>query len=242
MHKDQSGNVLFYILIAVALLAALSYAIAQSGRSSGSNISSERAALYATEIIEYGNIISQAVSQIRLRDYKDTEISFENNVVSGYTNANCTDSECEIFNINGGGIHYMPPKSDWLDSSNSSASLYGELYFNGSSSAIEIGTSSDDLILFIPYIKQDLCIAINKKLGIIPTTDKVPSEINGPFDVADKFTGSYGSTLDHKVSGNATTGETSILYGKNSGCTEASGSSPNPASGTYHYYQVLIAR
>ncbi len=242
MHKNQSGNVLVYILIAVALLAALSYTVAQSSRGSVGKLTAEKSGLYATEIIEYGNILSQAVSQIRLRGFKDSEISFENDVVTGYTNANCTDSECEIFNINGGGVQYSTPKGNWLDSSNSAETRYGELYFNGSSSVMEIGTDGDDLILSIPYINKDLCVEINRKLGIIPATDALPSETNGPFDIDDKFTGSYGGALDQKISGNATTGESTILHGEMSGCTESSGAAPNPAVNTYHYYQVLVAR
>ena len=242
MDNHQSGNVLFYIMIAVALLAALSYAVSQNFRGGAGNINSERAELNASEIIEYGSILSQSVSQIRLRGYKNTEISFENNVVAGYANANCTYVECEIFHVSGGGVDYMTPKSVWLDSANSASLRYGEIYFHGNSSAVEVGLSEDDLIMFVPYIKKSLCIEINRRLGIIPTTLEVPLELNGPFDDNVKFTGSFGGAFDRKVSGDDTTGETTILYGLSAGCTEGSGIVPNPAVGTYHYYQVLISR
>lgn len=242
MNKHQSGNVLFYIMIAVALLAALSYAVSQNFRGGAGNIDKETAGLYASEIIEYGNVLSQSVSQIRLRGYKDTEISFENNIVGGYANANCMEDECKIFHISGGGISYKSSSSDWLDSANSSSYGYGAVYMHGNTSAVEVGLSADDLIMFVPYIKKAVCVEANRSLGIVPTTLDVPVELSGPFADGVKFTGSYGGAFDRKVSGDATTGDTTILYGRSAGCTEGSGTASNPASGTYHYYQVLIAR
>ncbi|PCJ97802.1 MAG: hypothetical protein COA45_08930 [Zetaproteobacteria bacterium] len=242
MKNSQSGNVLVYILIAVALLAALSYTIAQSGRGSIASMHAEQSRLHATEIIEYGGILGQAVSQIRLRGYLESEISLENNIVAGYTNVNCTDSECEIFDVNGGGVRYLAPKPAWLDGAQSAQLRYGELYFNAESSAVDVGSNADDLILFIPYLKKEVCMAVNKQLDLTPASRDVPLETHGPFAVNIKFVGSYGSAFDRKVSGDGTTGQTDILYGKMAGCTEASGTASTPASGTFHYYQVLIAR
>lgn len=242
MKNSQSGNVLIYVLIAVALLAALSYAIAQSGRGSIGGLGKEQARLYATEIMEYGGVMAQAVSQIRLRGYRDIEISLENNIISDYENTNCTDSECEIFNVNGGGVHYLVPKSAWLDGTQSGQLRYGEVYFHGAASVVEVGLSADDLIMFVPYLKKDICTAINKQLGVVPSGRDVPLEINGPFAVNMKFVGSYGVAFDRKVSGDGTVGDSEILYGKMAGCTEASGTASTPDAGTYHYFQVLIAR
>lgn len=242
MMRDQSGNVLFYILIAVALLAALSYVVAQSGRGSVGQITSERAALYANEIIDYGNLMSQTVDQIRFRGYLEGQISFENPIVSGYANASCSYDECQVFHVNGGAMNYVAPKTDWLDSAQSAQAHYGEYYIHGGTSADGLATSRDDLILFLPYVKQEVCVAINDRLGSSPVNRVVPVETNGPFEEGDVFTGTYGATYDYKVSGDGTSGETTVLFAKSAGCTESSGGGALPPAGTYHYFQVLLAR
>lgn len=239
MKNAQSGNVLFYVFLAVGLLGALSYVIAQSTRGSVSSLSRDKAGLYASEIIEYGNVLSQAVSQIRLRGYQVTEISFENSIVTGYNNADCTISDCKIFDLSGGAVHYMVPKAEWLDSSQAVNLRYGEVYFHGAAQVLDVGTAQDDLIMFIPYIKKELCIAINDKLGITPPMRDVPLETAGPFAINIKFVGAYPDIVDRSISGDGTAG---VLKGRMVGCTEASGTSSTPAIGSYHYYQVLIAR
>lgn len=242
MKGNQSGNVLFYILIAVALLAALSYAVAQGGRSSLSGLTDEKSRLFAGEILEYADSLSNAVSQIKLRGYTEAQVSFENSIVSGYANANCSEDFCKVFALDGGGVNYMAPKMDWLDSGSSGQLRYGELYIHAQSHVVDVGTSDDDLVLFIPYLKKELCIAINDLLGIEPTGQDVPSETNGPFAVNIKFDGTYVQVADRKVSGDGTTGQTDILYGKQAGCTESSGGASNPSAGTYHFFKVLIPR
>lgn len=242
MKKSQSGNVLFYILLAVSLLAALAYAVAQGGRSSLSGMSGERARLFATEIIEYGNVMSNAVAQIRLRDYSDTQVSFENDIVSGYTNSNCSSDECKVFALDGGGVHYMRPDDEWLDAAQSASLRYGEIYIHSQSHVVDVGSENDDLILFIPYLKKEVCMAVNKLLGIAPANMDVPREVYGPFALNIKFTGGYVQITDRKISGDATTGEPEILFGKQAGCTQASGGASVATAGTYHFYKVLIAR
>ena len=78
MIKEQSGNVIYYVLIAVALLAALSYVVAQSGRGGFSSITKDRAGLIASEILDYSNMIETAMGQLRLRGCGLEEVSFEN--------------------------------------------------------------------------------------------------------------------------------------------------------------------
>lgn len=242
MKNTQSGNVLFYILIAVMLLAALAYAVAQGGRGSTNNVSAEKARLFATEILGYGDVVANAAGQLGLRGYSDTQISFENSIIAGYENANCTEDACRIFALDGGGVNYMKPNDEWLDTAQSGQSRYGELYIHGRSNVEDVGTGDDDLILFVPYLKKEVCVAVNKLLGIVPASRDVPRETNGPFATNVKFDGVYVQVADRKVSGDGTTGEPEILFGKQAGCTESSGGASNPPAGTYHFFKILVAR
>lgn len=199
--------------------------------------------MLATEIIEQGNILAATTSQLRLRGYKDTEISFENEIVSGYENPYCADEGCKIFSLNGGGVHYLAPKTEWLDAAFGGNAQYGEVYIHGASHVPDVGLDADDLMVFIPYIRREICLAINERLGINLSVDgAVPLESNGPFTVNQKFVGSYGSGAGRKISGDATVSDVNVLTGKSAGCTQSSGTSGTPAAGSYHYYQVLMAR
>ncbi len=243
MMRDQSGNVLFYILIAVALLAALSYTVAQTNRGGAQSVSREKSAIIASEIIEYSQIVGNAVSQLRLRGVKDTEISFENDVVAGYENVNCLDDSCKVFALNGGGISYLSPKKEWLDDKYSAEPRYGELYFNGSAMGLSKGSDDkDDLIMFVPYLKKSICVAINKALNIHLDSDVTPSEKNGPFETSAKFKGVYNDVQDFYVAGNNTSGQGEIFSSYSAGCTKSSGMGAAPAEGSYHFFKVLIAR
>jgi len=227
MKYHQSGNVLFYILIAVALLAALSYAVTQGGRTGVRSVTRERANVYASEIIEYGNILSQSVSQIRLRGYQDTEISFENNIVSGYINANCTDDECKIFHVNGGGLNFLrPPMNandgvDWLFSVN--RVIYVGTHIGG------VATSDLELVAVLQNIDKGVCEQINRKLH---GTSVIPQE-NDSINLV-KFTGAYSGAWIADSGG-----ASGPIAGNSAYCFEGN---VDPPSGTYHYYQVIIAR
>lgn len=240
---------MFYVLIAVALLAALAYAIAQSGRGSVVTLSDDKAKLYATEIIAFGGVMTNAVAQLRLRGYKDTQISFENPIVSGYVNSNCTSDACKVFHLSGAGVTYTPPKAVWLDPAKSASTGYGVYYFTGRSCVAEVGAGSyspacnsngeddEELLMILPYVDKNLCVKINDLVGVDNVIGDPPQEYMNSFNVSvDKFIGSYSGGY---AIGAALTEEASNLNGHRAGCFEGAGT---PPAGTYHFYQVLEPR
>ena len=109
-RRSESGNAIVYIFIAIALLAALSFAVSQSSRSAGKGLSEDRASLAASEIIAYGDAVSKAVGQLRLRGIKDYQLRFSF-PDSSHTDYGTFDDEprVEIFNRQGGGVLYRQP-------------------------------------------------------------------------------------------------------------------------------------
>ena len=120
-RKTEQGNVFFYILIAVALFAALSYAVSRNNTGSTDIFTDEQAKLAAQEIIEYGNTVANAVQKLRLRGCSDTEISFENDIIDGYENG--TNTSCQVFHVDGGDINWTSIPEERLESDHSTLSL-----------------------------------------------------------------------------------------------------------------------
>ena len=249
MQKEkQTGSAIIWILIAVALFAALGYAFNSTSRTSTSILSDAEADAYATQIIAYGNEVKAAVKRLQLRGCSDTEISFENNVVSGYTNPNApTDKRCHVFDIAGGGLTYKNLDSNWLDSDASSYANYGETLFvlmcplgigtdlddvtgsacNTTTNTLEYG----DLAFVTSFIKKEICEALNKKIfqdSTIPT-DGLNSYYNN------KFAGNYEIvTAQSVILGSTYTGKRSVCHTVSGGTILG--------VGNYSYFNILIAR
>ncbi len=105
----NSGNALFLILIAVALFAALSYAVTQSGRGGGA-IDRETLQIEVARVLEYAASMQKAVERMQLiNGCSDYDISFEHSFIAGYEHTPAARDDCKIFHVDGGGISYMPP-------------------------------------------------------------------------------------------------------------------------------------
>lgn len=222
---SQSGFGLFTILIAAVLFAALTYAISNMG-TGAKNLSSEKIRVSASEIIDQGNRIADAVSRLRLRNIPSTKVSFENTVVAAYVNAACSSDSCKVFAYDGGGLDWETPPpninggEDWA--------------YSGDLAIENIGTGEADLVAVLPNINSDVCTRINVDLGIHAASVAPP--VIATVTVA-KFTGTYNGT-PIAVSD-------PLIAQQKSGCIQATalgGSAVTAAANAYVYYQVLIAR
>ncbi|PZP55012.1 MAG: hypothetical protein DI586_08220, partial [Micavibrio aeruginosavorus] len=104
--RPAAGNVLFLILIAVALFAALSYAVTSSSRGSG-DTKMENAEIEAARIIQYSTSIDVGLQRMRAATGKqDWEFDFADNGQTMTTNGNatCTDASCRLFTVKGGTV------------------------------------------------------------------------------------------------------------------------------------------
>ena len=240
--STESGSALFYILIAVALLAALSYTVARTGRGNIGQLNEERARVYATQILEYGNTLSSAVAQLRLRGCSETEISFENNVNSNYTNSGApSDGSCNVFSVNGGGVQWQKPDEEWLDTSIPDTSNdYGDILITASACIqgmgknsecnLGLGSKTPELLFIIPFLKIEICNQINELLGYSFTSPPKNNTSAWLSSNARYFKGSYSGYLIIKESPDPFEGKSKMCF---EGKSDLNG---------YHYYQVLWAR
>lgn len=180
MNKEN-GNVLFLILIAVALFAALSYAVTQSTRGGG-DADTETKKLEISQALNYVSSIRTAIMRMRINGVEDTDICFDAPQWgdASYSHAGCTDNENRIFHTDGGGVSWVLPPSSLNDGS--------PWLFNGLN--VIRGSASDataDLAMLIPNITDSAC------KGFEEMTDFSGSRlVDGDSFNFQKFTGSYG--------------------------------------------------
>ncbi len=228
---SQAGNVIFYILIAVTLLAALSFAVSQSGRGSVSQLSEEKARLYATEIIEFGNTMASGVAQLRLRGVALSDVCFDHARwgASDYNHAGCTDNTHRLFHPDGAGLVWAQAPAEAMDSAATPDDLW-HIYADNEIKNIGTTTgnaSGADLIVLVDELSLSVCRQINDMLGLSA------SGATPPVDTlygTTRYTGTFSYT--------ATIGdEDAVLDGKLSGCFQKT-----TAPAKYAFYKVLQAR
>lgn len=233
MRQGESGNVFVYIFVCIALLAALSYAVAQGGRSSVTSLTEERQRLLATDIIGYSDSVSKAVSLLRLRGTPMNSISFANPFVSAGEYGDYNDDPAnEIFNPAGGAVVYTDPPAEATTTGTE------EYLFLANNEISGIGTTCgnancSDLLIAIDNMRKDVCMKINDLLGVQNPPDgdgnaAPPNDTN--IDEATKFlpATNFGYT--------ATIGdEDSALADKREACFYEGNSK-------HTYYRVLLGR
>lgn len=228
---SERGSAIIWVFVMIALFAALNFAVTQNTRGGMSGLSKQQANLAATEILDYGRAIKSAVQELLISGCDETEISFENTVVAGYTNPNTpSDESCHIFNINGGGLTYLKPSKDWLDDSFAGNATYREWSWGASYNIEGSGTTATDLRMLINFLDQNICIAINNQLNVSNPSDVPPIDNNTGAGV--NFVGAYASTPADNIGDDGG----HDLPGKATFCRNQS-SVPQ-----YQFNQVLIAR
>src|SRR5690606_16254139 len=146
-----------------------SFAVSKMVRGSDSGMKEELVKVATGEIIQYADTLRRAVQTMRVDGLSVTGISFDNAFLSGYENPACVDPACEIFNSAGGGVKFSAPEDDWLVWRMKDEPLYGEWYISSDVCVADVGNGDDgcendgedneELILFLPYLKKQICTA-----------------------------------------------------------------------------------
>ena len=240
-NTAQRGNVLFIIILGVILFAALIMAVNQNMTNGNQQLSETRLTVLADDIITTAATYEKAVQKLQAKGISENRISFTRASGDGYELTPASDATEQVFNIAGGGANYTQLAADVLDSTQSAQSNYGDWMFIGAMEVTGIGTdgsgaTADELIAFLPYVRQDICKKINQRVGVTTANGDPPQE-NDTIKT-DKYTGTFDAgdeDIGSVVSAN--------LNGKKSGCfrgdTLVGGSD---ISDKYYFYYVLLPR
>ena len=166
-NTDQTGSVIFIILIAIALFASLSYAISTSSRSTGKSINDEEAEIIASEFIQSALSIRQAYKQLRLSGCSLTDIDLDedpsNNTRRNPLSPSASgDFRCALFHVDGG-----QKKADSIPSALFESGATPLKWRHATSLRVGgVGTADKyELSLLIQaLIDEKVCKALNKKL------------------------------------------------------------------------------
>jgi hypothetical protein len=240
-----AGNVLFIILLGIALFSALSYVVSKGLRNSSGSISEDKAQLTATEILEYAKNMRETVKRLHIDgcDVNRAGISFYSTSFTTPDDYQMSDvpERCHVFHPKGGGVKWTAPPKEL---SHLGATEYAYL---GWMSIYGVGKNDADFpgdperakeLIMLTHVSPQVCKFINAKLGITAAGAEPPSEAVGhaipPTNIAvygpsNQTTGGFINTVELGADGHA-------LAGKYTGCYYSS------TLTKYQYYQVLYAQ
>lgn len=238
-RAGESGNVLFLILIAVALFAALSYAVTQSTRSGAGDTASETALISSAQLTQYPAGIRTSVVRMIIGGVAVDELLF--NSPSDFGVAFFTsDAQAEanrrrlVFHPNGGNATYQRPPRDVVTVADAA------WYFNAVAQIQNIGmtgtgsdNSGNDVVAWLPDVTLGVCKRLNEEVGIssIPTGELAKAAVSLNMKGPTSDTGAWPTTAGAVLSGGGASG---ALVGQPFGCFVN--------GGVNIYYHVLIER
>lgn len=230
-RRKESGNILFIILIAIVLIGALTAAISSSDNSESAGIDSETLVIRASEVQRYASELERGINYIMQNGVSEQDIRFaiptDTGNTTGYGDlAADADKSDQMFHVDGGGANYRTA-ANGIQVSTANWEFYGSTQIPGA------GTDKADLIAVLPNVTAQFCDKIND----LNNQTASPAE-DASGDINEGAAARFGS------------GGTPVTFDDASPNTlNAATFSKTPAlqacvnaSGTYHFYHVIMPR
>ena len=176
---QQAGSILFMILLAIIVFAALSYAVTQNFRGGGKDASSEDLRATASAIIQYGALLESTVSRTRLvNNIPEWGLDFDDGPGPSVATANssCSNTNCRIFKQPGRdgliqslkfGEEIIDPR--WRTQYPALGGGSGSVNYFLMVQVQNVGTALPDLIITVSGLSPQLCSAVNDILWGTPS-------------------------------------------------------------------------
>ncbi len=239
----QSGNILWIILVSIALIGAVTATFTRSSSTSDDTGEYERNTIAASEIMRYAKSLEVAVQNLLMRGCSENELSFwhdsngdgaENGSDDYYNDEAPEDRSCHIFTPEGAGLTWV----DWTTKLSRYEIGTNTLHIAGASEIKGVGSDchpannarcAELYVRFRLTKAEALCRELNR-IAAGPSDMPVGAGISGTL-----FTGSFSSSATIGIASNLLEVE---------GLTSACYQDTDLYNGTplYDFYHVLIAR
>ena len=201
MRREQSGNALFIVLIAIVLFAGLTMVMANLEGSREFDTGYEDMRSGAAQLITFTTTLDSAVTKVMSfngctendLDFYDDGYNFSN-----YQHAT-TNERCQIFHPKGGQMTYKEVGGSVLEDRSFSYRITGQQSVEG------IGTTANELT-FLAHVTPEGCAYLNDQLGVEnlgdgspPVDDDSQPFTNQVFNNGALAEGDYSGTavIDH---------------------------------------------
>ena len=180
-HPGESGNAMIYILIALALIAALTLALTrQNEQSDALGINDEKAAFFSTQLISYATTAQDSINKMLMSGSQVTDLDY---VLPSASSFNTAPNIYKVFHPQGGGLVYKEANPDIFTGSSSDPAPG---WYIGRFNNVEwTPTTANDIILTAHQISKPVCENLNKK---ITGSSTIPA-IAGTGNLADYLIG-----------------------------------------------------
>jgi len=222
-YCTESGNVLFYILIGIVLIALVTVALKRGG-DEGSNIDSEQTVIAASQVKQYASELERGVDIILHNGISESDVRFAHPQASSDYGDITSIPTRQVFDRQGGGVEY---RSGGTSSANDGSGWE----FYATTTLPQVGSANrPDLIAVLPNVTSAVCQRINAMDGYGSTqpADTVTCLYTG---AAGRFAGVY----DDVGVPNTTDEATFSVKPAMEACIVCD-------DGKFHFYHVLIAR
>jgi len=245
VRTSEQGNALWFILIAIILLALLTSMMTRSGGSTNDTGEYERYSILANEILNYARNLENGYHMLLSRGCSENDISFEDD--GSFVNPNSpSDYSCHMFFPQGAGLEYWDvtgidqvyPSNVTTVGSFWDASVRSRWFFasHGMSHTDAGEPNVMDMHVQLSPLSDSLCKAINNIVGVTNTGGDVPDG-SSQEQGGGGFTGNFGPTYNNRRFSNTAGGETA---NKLTGCVSIfyPGGSGGNGNTFYHHLNV----
>jgi hypothetical protein len=202
-QSDQFGGIFIYIFVGIALFALLAFTFSRSQQSTSTTVlTTGQVKMAASQILSYQKSISTTIEKLLAQGCSETEISFQNDYVAGYTNPlTPPDMSCRVFSPGKGKVAWKKPPS--IVPTPDGQYFFSNTRFSGLGQNAG-GLADLDLAIWLRMVPAEVCRELNTQLNsrLAPPraadSNGIPIEDNNPnftFNVATNvnifFMGAY---------------------------------------------------